>query len=122
MFEVTPDHDLRMLRITLRGFWDGATMAGYMKVVREAMGGLQRAGGCRYILIDMTGYPIQSKEIAESHAAALRLVTQAGGVRVALVMQSALSKLQATRVAADTGQRMFDTEEAAREWLLSGRT
>jgi serine/threonine-protein kinase len=121
MFEVAPDHHLRMLRIALRGFWDNATMADYMKVVREAIGGLQRVGGCRYILIDMTGYPIQSQEIAEGHAAALRIVTQAGDIRVALVMQSALSKLQASRVAADTGQRMFDTENAAQEWLLSDR-
>ena len=119
MFEVTPDRDLRMLRIALRGFWTRETMSDYLKVVRDGMASLQRSGGCKYILIDMTQLPIQSQEIAEAHAAQLRVVKQMGGIRVALIMQSALSKLQAARVAADTGQKTFDTEEAAQDGLLA---
>lgn len=121
MFEVTADPDLRMLRLTMRGFWDDSTMAAYLKAMRKAMGDLLRGGGCRYLLIDMTDYPIQSKQIAESHGEQLRATKQVEGMRVALVMQSALSKLQAKRVAADTGHRTFESEEAALAWLLADR-
>jgi hypothetical protein len=121
MFEVVADHDLRLLRITMRGFWNEQIMADYMRVVRRETGELLRTGGCRYILIDMVDFAIQAKEIAEGHANNLKIVRERGGTRVALVMQSALSKLQAARVAADTGHRTFSTEAEAMEWLLSDR-
>lgn len=120
MFEITIDLQLRLLRIVMRGFWDAAVMADYSTVVRHRMGDLLRTGGCRYILIDMVGFPIQSQEVAEGHAAFLRIVKNRGDTRVALVMQSALSKLQAARVASDTGHATFRTEEEAMAWLVSG--
>jgi len=119
MFDVTVDPALRLMRITMRGFWSAMTMAEYSSVVRRKMGMMLSGRGCRYILIDMIDFPIQSKEIAEGHAAFLRIVSERGGTRVALVMQSALSKLQAARVASDTGHATFDSEEAAIAWLLS---
>jgi hypothetical protein len=119
MFDVTPDFELRMLRITLRGFWTAETFASYMPVVRRARGELERSGGCRSILIDMVDFPIQAKEIAQAHAENLRLVRQTSDARVALVLQGALSKLQAARVASDTGYPAFRTKGEAMAWLLS---
>lgn len=119
MFEVTHDQRLGMLRVTLRGFWNGATMAGYTQAVQRCMADLRRTGGCKYVLINMIDFPIQSTQIADAHAANLRNVKRIAGVRVALVMQSALSRLQASRVAADTGHRTFATEDAALDWLLT---
>lgn len=121
MFEVKTDHGARLMRITLRGFWTAGTMAAYSKVVRDAMADLQRTGGCKSILINMVDFPIQSREIAEGHAENLRRVKERGGIRVALVMQSALSKLQTARVAADTGHLTFDTEADAVAWLSARR-
>lgn len=119
MFAVKPDFGRRLLHVTLRGFWDARVMADYMKNVRSALGELRRTGGCKYVLIDMVDFPIQSKAIAEGHAENLRAVKRAGDARVALVMQSALSKLQAARVASDTGHRTFGTEAEALSWLLA---
>lgn len=119
MFDVVPDHDLRMLRLKLRGFWDDGTMVRYLNAIRGAMADLQRTGGCKSILIDMSDFPIQSKAVAEGHARQLHYVRDRGGIRVAFVMQSALSKLQAARVASDTGNSTFDTEQAALDWLLA---
>lgn len=120
MFDVKPDRHRHMLRIKLSGFWDGDVMRDYMCVLDSGMEELQRSGGCRSILIDMIDFAIQPKEIAEEDAANLRVVSRRGGTRVALVMQSALSKLQAARVASDTGHRTFSTEAEAVNWLLEG--
>ena len=119
MFEVVPDVAAHLLSIRVHGFWDGATMAAYQKVLGEAVAKLQRTGGCNYILVDMTGYPIQPKQIAEAHGAILRASRKMEGTRVALVMQSALSRLQANRLAADTGHEIFPTPEAAMAWLMA---
>lgn len=119
MFDITTDHERHLLRIALRGFWDDTIMASYMAEVREKGAELERTGGCKYILINMVDYEIQSKEVAEAHAENLRRVKKAGVARVALVMQSALSRLQAARVAVDTGHQAFDTEDEALEWLLA---
>ncbi len=119
MFEITTDPPRRFLRIAMRGFWDAGTMTAYSKAVRTALGTLQQGGGCGFILIDMLDYPIQSKAVAEGHADNLRIVKARGAARVALVMQSALSRLQAARVAADTGHATFPSEDAALAWLFS---
>lgn len=119
MFEVVADRDLRLLSVSMHGFWDDATMTAYRQTLRATMDRLQRDVGCARILIDMTGYPIQPKQIAEGHGALLRGTAQLPGLRVALVMQSALSKIQATRLAANIDHRKFDTREAALEWLLA---
>lgn len=119
LFEVNAERELRMLRIIMRGFWDAETMRAYSIEVRNKMAELMQARGCRYILIDMIDFAIQSQAIAEGHAANLRMVRDRGEARVALVMQSALSKLQAARVASDTGHKTFATVAEARAWLLS---
>lgn len=118
-FDVREEPGRRLLHVVLRGFWDGGVMDEYMEKVRAAIGKLRRTGGCRYVLIDMVDFPIQSKAIAEGHAENLRALKRVGDARVALVMQSALSRLQAARVASDTGQRCFGTEAEARAWLFS---
>lgn len=122
MFDVVADVDAAMLRIRLRGFWTIETMAAYMKDVGKAMGHLRAAGRLRHVLINMIDYPIQSKPIAEAHAANLVNAARTGNLRVALVLQSELSKLQAARVASATGHRTFATEKAALEWLLHDRS
>jgi hypothetical protein len=118
-FDIATDDDLKLLRVTLRGFWDGATMADYMQCIRAAMADLQRIGGCELILINMSDYPIQTKDVADGHAANLHAVKKLGAAKVALVMQSGLSKLQARRVVEDTGHRAFNSEEEALAWLCA---
>lgn len=117
MFEVTADHQSRMLRIVLRGFWSDADMARYNVEVGRTMAELRNTGGCRTILIDMVDFPIQTQAIAEAHAAKLRVVKQTTDIRVALIMPSALSRIQAARVASDTGHRTFASEGEAMAWL-----
>lgn len=119
MFDVSADHQQHLLRITLRGFWDKATMTAYSRAVRKTLAELQNREGCRRILINMLDYPIQSKEVAEGHAANLHVVKARGEAWVALVMQSGRSKLQAARIAQDTGFPTFSSEAEALGWLAS---
>ncbi|MEG3089208.1 hypothetical protein [Sphingomonas sp. PB4P5] len=118
MFEVTIDGRRKLLHIVMQGFWNDDTMARYSEIVVQKSSELRRAEGCKRILINMSDFPIQSKKIAEGHAAFLRTVRDRGEARVALVMQSALSKLQAARVASDTGHSTFADEAEALAWLM----
>lgn len=119
MFAIETDASRNLLSIIMRDFWTAQVMAEYNVAVRHAIGDLRRRGGMIHVLIDMRDFAIQSAEIAEGHAANLRAVARSGDARVALVMQSALSKLQAARVAHDTGHATFATIEAAMAWLYA---
>jgi len=119
MFAIETDPDRNLLAITMRDFWTTQIMAEYNGAVRKAIAELRRGGGMIHVLIDMRDFGIQSAEIAEGHADNLRAVARVGDARVALVMQSALSKLQAARVAHDTGHATFASTDAALAWLYA---
>lgn len=119
MYEINTDPAQKLLMIKVRGFWTGNTMATYRSEVGQQASTLRQAGGCKRILVDMSNYPIQSRAIADGHAAALRFARETLGARAAIVMTSALSKLQATRVATSSGHRIFSDSVTAMSWLMS---
>lgn len=118
MFRVSIDPSRNLLTIELKGFWTATIMAEYMLALRQQSSTLRAVGGCKPILVDMSSYPIQSFTIAEGHAAALRFAKETVGARAAIVMTSALSKLQASRVANSSGNEFFDNQNAALAWLM----
>jgi len=120
VYDVEIDPARKLLIIRLAGFWTPETMKAYQAEVRRKASALHRAGGCERILVDMSDYPIQSAEIAEGHASALRHAADTLCAKAAIVMTSALSKLQASRVATSTGHRFFTDETLAFAWLADG--
>lgn len=108
-----------MMRIEVHGFWTLDTMRAYVAELGGKARALREAGGCHRILVDMSDYPIQSQAIAEAHASIINHGKTELGAVTAVVMKSALSKLQAKRMAKLAGHELFDDEPAAREWLLA---
>ena len=119
MFTVTIDPAYRLMRIEVHGFWTLDTMRAYVAELSGKARALEERGGRRRILVDMSDYPIQSQAIAEAHASIINHGKTEMGAVTAVVMKSALSKLQAKRMARLAGHELFDDEPAAREWLLA---
>ncbi|MGC5799530.1 hypothetical protein [Sphingomonas sp. NFX23] len=118
MYEISSDPARQLLIVRVSGFWTREIMATYRAEVGQQASVLRQAGGCKRILVDMSHYPIQSGDIADGHAAALRFARETLGARAAIVMTSALSRLQATRVATSSGHRLFNDDVAAMTWLM----
>ncbi|MDP1027092.1 hypothetical protein Q5H91_07700 [Sphingomonas sp. KR1UV-12] len=119
MYTVTIEPALHLLRIRVAGFWSAAVMKAYVaELVRQAEA-LGRTGGCRRILVNMSDYPIQAQAIADGHARIIAHGKTVMKAHTAVVMKSALSRLQAMRVADLAGHELFDDEVSARRWLMS---
>ncbi|MHA6723923.1 hypothetical protein [Sphingomonas sp. RS2018] len=108
------------MRIEVHGFWPTDAIPSYLAELRRQTDALQVAcGGCRRILVDMSDYPIQSQAVAEAHANIIAHGKTAMKAFTAVVMTSALSRLQAKRMAQLAGHELFDDEASARAWLLA---
>lgn len=119
MYTVTIDPALHLMRIWVGGFWSAGVMTAYEAELRRQAQALGRSGGCQRILVDMSQYPIQAQNIADAHARIIARGKKMMRARTAVVMTSALSRLQALRVADLASEELFDDEVSARRWLLS---
>ncbi|WP_374942064.1 hypothetical protein [Sphingomonas sp.] len=119
-FEITPDPAASLLRITMRGHWDLATVTLYREALVRAVAAM-RAAGCKpgtvCALVDARDGGAQSQEVVASFRDNLR-----GGDlaprRLATLVSSALFRRQIERIAIPN-QRLFTDEHDALAWLLS---
>ncbi len=119
MYTVTIEPEHHLMRIEVVGFWSVSIIPDYVAELTRQIGALESSGGCQRILVDMTNYPIQAQAIAKAHARIIDYGRNDLKASTAVVMTSALSKLQAKRMANLAGHELFDNEESAREWLLA---
>lgn len=119
MYALTIEPARDLMRIKVAGFRSAAVMTAYIAEERRQVEALGRSGGCQRILVDMSQYPIQASEIAEAHAKIIARGKKVMKARTAVVMTSALSRMQAMRVTDLAAAELFDDELSARRWLLS---
>jgi hypothetical protein len=119
MYTVTIEPSHHLMRIRVEGFWAAEVMAAYVAELGRQTEALRKTGGCGRILVDMSDYPIQSRAIADGHARIIAHGQRTMNARTAIIMTSALSRLQAMRVAHLAGHELFDDETSAMRWLLS---
>ncbi len=118
-FRIIVDPAVKLVDITIQGFWTPADLARFDTVLRAMLVELSAAGcpmGNQLTLFDTTAYNVQSQDIAAGMAALAGDPTIASR-KVAVVVVSALLKLQAHRAA--PGYRTFDNHDAARAWLFA---
>ena len=118
MFDIAIDPARKLMTVKVAGFWDQRTFKSYAAEAAARSEELRRSGGFDYLLIDMSDFPIQAAAVAEMHGSLLRVAQDSYGVKAAVVMRSALSRLQAARVAKLTGNDLFDDANAALVSLL----
>lgn len=107
----------KLLEIEYRGYWDAATLQRYDAELRRKLSALRSCGcahGEHVTILDMRSFPVQSQEMLAG-LGAMTINPVFRSRRVAVVLSSALGKMQAKRTAPDYG--MFDDREEAAAWL-----
>lgn len=108
MYNISIDRTRHLMMVAVSGFWTEDTFKAYANEAARRSDELSRSGGFKSLLIDMSEFPLQAKAIADLHGELLLTAQQRYGVAAAVVMRSALSRLQAARVAKLTGNDLFD--------------
>lgn len=120
-FEIVTDPRNDLIRATLNGYWDLATVARYDVEIRRAHAALAAAGcgaDSRRVLIDVRNHQVQSQEVVAA-LTALRASTGKATHRLAVVVGGVLQKLQSNRVNAEGRDALFTDLDAAIAYLLS---
>jgi hypothetical protein len=118
MFNIAIDPARKLMTVEVSGFWDERTFKDYAAEAAIRSEELRYSGGFDFVLIDMSDFPIQAQAVAEMHGRLLKAAQNGYGVKAAVVMRSALSRLQAARVARLTGKDLFDEAGTALASLI----
>jgi hypothetical protein len=117
-FTVLIEPERKYVEISMRGYWDDATMRGFERELRR-LPPVLLAGGCRIgeqnTLFDTTDYAVQSQEVL-AQLGAMVADPSIGSRRIAVLGSSMLGKLQTRRIA--PGYGLFRDRAEALEWLF----
>lgn len=114
MFEIWYEPDHALLRIRIDGFWDDSTSVAFGEALRARSKAILAERAEFDVLSDARGFAVQTPEVANRfHALAERGVAR----RTAIVVTSALAKMQARRSMESARVRIFGDMDAARAWL-----
>lgn len=120
-FAIHVDWSRRIIRMTIRGYWDQPTLAAFTRALEAEEGRLRPEAGEFAYLCDARALKIQSKDVGTLWTSFLTL-RNPRGLRTAVVVSSALSRLQIERVAGTSNRRVFVELGEALDWLAAGDT
>jgi hypothetical protein len=119
-FELSLDKSARLLRTTLRGFWDVGVVRQYERALWPKLRELAALKpGTTLSLVDSIHFPVQSKAVTE--ALGPIMVDRAGDLhpdRTAILVANALVRMQVSRHIVDDRVRVFLAEAEGMAWLL----
>jgi hypothetical protein len=117
----TLDYDMKdhLIRERWWGIWDQPTLDRYEIEIASLIKHMPVTGDTRRTLLDLRELPVQLQAIADAMQV---ILTKDNSIskRTAVVMTSAILKLQANRVANSPHRQFFASMERAEEWLLAG--
>lgn len=109
-----------IVQLTLGGFWDGAELDRFAAAFRQTVDRARRTHPHFSILSDSRNFAVQS---AETSAGFMRIMTAMGAIkrggRTAIIVATALNRMQASRVFAHPGIQVFMDLDEGRRWLES---
>lgn len=119
-FSITFDPASQIMSIALRGYWNTEEQVAYERELNRAIAMLPAEGcesGKQLMLVDITQHAVQSASALEMFA---RLTSDPiiSGRRQALILSSALVKMQVKRAAPT--YRVFEDRAAGLAWLREG--
>lgn len=118
-YSISVDLAAARLRIVINGFWGPEVIARFLAELKEKGEPLEHIGRPYRSLTDARDFRVQSVEIASYFAGFMSTEVGPGLEKQALVVGSALAKLQALRVLEGTAMGIFDSVDAAEIWLES---
>lgn len=118
-FTILTDPGRKLIRITMRGFWDTAAITAYDTEIRTAAARMM-AAGCRrdemLALVDTRDLNAQAQDQVAAYKEQFSAHDRQPR-RLATIVSSALLKRQIERIALPN-QRIFEDEDEALHWLL----
>jgi hypothetical protein len=119
-FELSLDRSVRLLRTTMRGFWDVAVVRQYERALWPKLRELAALKpGTTLSLVDSIDFQVQSREVAE--ALGPIMIDRAGELhpdRTAILVADRLVRMQVSRHIVDDRVQVFLGEAEAMGWLL----
>jgi len=118
-FEISVEIPRKLLRMTMRGFWDVQTFDAFATQFEKALQTLHRAGGCEGAIVDGREFAVQSRDILGRFGEIMQKNGPYLAKRTASIIPSELNRMQAARVTESLTRRDFTTMEDAEAWLRS---
>lgn len=117
-FAVTAERDVHLIRLTMGGFFDSATIQQLRAALVEAVSSLSCAPNMHVTLCDIRQMDIQSQERVGEFS---RLVgsDDIRSQKLAFVTAKSLARLQAKRLTSREGVEFFGDMESALAWLMT---
>lgn len=117
-YSVVADPPRDLVRITLTGFFDEGSIAGFLAARREAHAKL-RCGPNRHVtLADTSGLAIQAQDMVARWGGILADPTYRSR-RLAFVVGSTLARMQLQRAIGSRHAQVFTAHAEAEAWLFS---
>jgi hypothetical protein len=116
-YSVTSDVETARVRIVVSGFWTSETAPSFLAAVQSHFDKLERLGKPYRLLTDASDFTVQNVEVATLIENFWKLAIGPGLERQALVITSALARMQAARILEGTPVRIFDNIKDAEAWL-----
>ncbi|WP_441291196.1 serine/threonine protein kinase [Sorangium sp. KYC3313] len=122
-FNVRPDTSTGVLHVKVWGFWDIDEGKAYLDDFRQKASTLLNLGKPWYVLADIADFPPQKPEVSPYVEQTMAYAVEHGMRKAANLVNSALSKMQISRLSAAMGlpeYSFFTAEADAVAWLLKG--
>ena len=116
-YSASIDEARRELHFVSSGFFDEEAMTGLQTEIGKVAAPFLSKGIRFRAFGDLSGYMVQTKEISDKMMIVLERAEQIGIERVAIVIKSAIVRLQYARVSEGRNVKIFDNRDEALEWL-----
>ncbi|RYD26515.1 MAG: hypothetical protein EOP89_06860 [Lysobacteraceae bacterium] len=108
--------DLGVVYVVGRGFWSNDVVDAHFRELRRTAAFVRRSNTVIKVLVDLRDASVQSPAVAAKIKNETRLIWSDAD-RIAVVLQSALARMQITRVVNSGNHASFVALEDARSWL-----
>lgn len=120
-FAIRFDARTSVLHLTLSGFWTPDTLRDFARALLAEVARIQKTRPSFDVLSDSRAFPVQSPEVGQGFTRLMSGSSERNTGRRAIVVASALNKMQAERTLASPNLRVFLDPDEAAAWLATPR-
>jgi hypothetical protein len=119
MYSIEVDLDRNLVRAELEGFWTSGDFDNFMTDEHDAVSKLRCPIGQHILLCDLSKLNVVAQDVVPHIIADMNSQGSRDAAWIAIVIQSALLKIQMQRLITRPNIMIFDSALQAEEWLLS---
>jgi len=123
MYDISFDEQNRVLTLRQSGFWNLNMVQRYIADVAAEADRVARRHGDFSILTDNSEFQVQSLDVMEAFMAFTQGAMERNrDRRVAIIVSSALAKMQVARISEGGNVRIFNDRAGAMQWLTENKS